>query len=157
MLLQVSVRELQNNMAVLTEEGGLKEATENNNIIICDSLLCNLMSAKIKKLPTHYKVMCGYECCIYPNSMNLYLLIWRDIHTKRLKDRSHNAQIRRSGEIVSHIFETHKNYIKPHGCHIHKKHLTWLWKQYVPVILYIIICLIGNVCYVVVINVQVLS
>ena len=51
--------------------------------------------------------------------MNSYLLTWRDCHLKRLKDRSHNAQNRRSDEISSHIFETYNNDVRPHGCHIY--------------------------------------
>ena len=47
------------------------------------------------------------------------LLTWRDIHMKHLKDRSHNAQNRKSGEISSHIFETYNISIQPHVCHIY--------------------------------------
>ena len=36
----------------------------------------------------------------------------------KLKDQSCNAQNRRSGEIVSCLFETYKNYVMPHGNHM---------------------------------------
>ena len=65
-----------------------------------------------------YKVMCSYECCISSKSIYSSLLTWRDNFLKHLKYRSHNAQKRRSGKISSRIFETFKNAVQPHGCHI---------------------------------------
>ena len=38
---------------------------------------------------------------------------------KNLKDKIHNAQNRRFGELSSCFYETYKNSVKPHGCHIH--------------------------------------
>ena len=66
-----------------------------------------------------YKVMCGCECCISSKSMHSYLLTWRDHRLKQLKDKNHNAQNRRSGEISSRIFETYNNAVGPHGFHIY--------------------------------------
>ena len=63
--------------------------------------------------------MCGCKCCISAKIMHHFLLIWRNRRLKHLKYRSHNAQNRRSGEISSHIFETYKNAVRPHGCHIY--------------------------------------
>ena len=51
--------------------------------------------------------------------MKFSLLTWLDCHLKNLKDRSQKAQNRRSGEISSRLFQTYKNYIRPHGCHIY--------------------------------------
>ena len=45
LLLQVSVRELHNNLVSDTDNGGIKEAIdEDDNIIISDSTLCSLLS-----------------------------------------------------------------------------------------------------------------
>ena len=63
--------------------------------------------------------MCGCECCISDNNIHSYLLTCRYCHLKQLKDRSHNTLNRSYGEIVSRIFETYKNSIRPHGCHIY--------------------------------------
>ena len=62
--------------------------------------------------------MYGCECLIYSYSMHMYLLTWRYRHIKKLKDRSQNAQNRKSGELSSHLFETYKNSVRPHGCYI---------------------------------------
>ena len=51
--------------------------------------------------------------------MHSYLSTCRDRHLKHLKDISKNIQNRRSGELSSCLFETYKNSVKPHGCHIY--------------------------------------
>ena len=48
-----------------------------------------------------------------------YLLTWYNSFFKNLKDRSHNAQNRRSGEISSRIFENCMNAVIPHGYHVY--------------------------------------
>ena len=49
-LLQVSVRELHNRLVSDAENGGLKEAIdEDDNIIISDSTLCSLLPPQLKK------------------------------------------------------------------------------------------------------------
>ena len=52
--------------------------------------------------------------------MHSYLLTFRDQYTKHLKDISHNTQNIRSGKLSGRLFETYKNYVRPHGCHIYK-------------------------------------
>ena len=70
-------------------------------------------------MTAQYKVMCGCECCISTKIMHLTLLTWRDLHLKHLKYISNNEQNRRSGELLSRLFETYKNYVIPHGCLIY--------------------------------------
>ena len=65
--------------------------------------------------------MCGCECCISAKSLHSPLLSWRDRHLKKLKDKSQNAQSRRSGEKSHHIYTTYKNTVMPHGRHIYDK------------------------------------
>ena len=38
---------------------------------------------------------------------------------KHLKDKSHNTQNSRSGELSNRFYKTYKNSLKPHGCQIH--------------------------------------
>ena len=59
------------------------------------------------------------DCYVSAKSMHSFLLTWLYCHLKHLKDISHNAQNRSSGEISSHIFETYKNTAQPHGCNIY--------------------------------------
>ena len=102
------------------EEGGIKEARDaDTNITISDSTLRKILPPQLKTVIYRYKVMCCCECCIYVKSMHSYPLTWRNFHLKHLKDRSHNAQRIRPGEISSRIFVTYKNYVQPHGCHIY--------------------------------------
>ena len=63
--------------------------------------------------------MCSCECLISAKGVNYFLLTWHNIGLIHLKDKSHNAQNRRSGEISIRIFETYKNYVQTHGCHIY--------------------------------------
>ena len=63
--------------------------------------------------------MCGCECCMSSKSIHYLLLTWLGCNLKHLKDRSHNAQNRGSGEIYSRIFKTYNNAVQPHGCHIY--------------------------------------
>ena len=51
--------------------------------------------------------------------MRYSLLTWDGHHMKHLKDRSHNAKNRRSGEISSCIFEIYNNYVGPHRFYIY--------------------------------------
>ena len=65
LLLQVSVRELHNSLVSDPNDGGLKDASdEDGEIIISDSTLCSLFPPQLKQMYTHYKIMCGCECCI---------------------------------------------------------------------------------------------
>ena len=75
LLLQVSVWEIQNRMVVLPEEIILKESfNEENNIIISDSMLCNILPPQLKKMYDRYKLICGCECCISAESMYSFFL-----------------------------------------------------------------------------------
>ena len=58
LLLQVSVRELNNIMVSPPDEGGLKEERDaDNNIIISDSTLKSIISPQLKNISAQYKVM----------------------------------------------------------------------------------------------------
>ena len=122
LLLQVYVRELHNRILSDPNHGGLKDARdEYGKIIISDSTLRSLLPPQLKQMSARYKVMCGCECCIYDKSIHSLLLSWRDRYLKKLKDKSQNAQSRRSGEKAHHIYTTYKNTVMPHGRHIYAK------------------------------------
>ena len=79
LLLQVSVRELHNNLVSDTEDGGLKEARDADiNTIISGSTLRPLLPPRLEKMSSRYKVMCGCECCISVNRINSSVLSWHD-------------------------------------------------------------------------------
>ena len=89
LLLQVSVRELHNILFSDPNDGGLKEARdEENNIIISGFTLGTLLSPQSKKISAQYKVMRGCECCISAKSIHASLLSWRDRYLKNSKIKS---------------------------------------------------------------------
>ena len=82
-LLQVSVRELHNILVSDPNDGGLKDARdEDDNIIISDYTLRSLLPPQLKQMFARYKVMCGCECCIYAKIMHSSLLSLRDRYLK---------------------------------------------------------------------------
>ena len=101
----MSVRELHNSLVSDPNDGGLKDARdEDGKIIISNSTLRLLLPPQLKQISARYKIMCGCECCIYTKSIHSSLLSWRDRHLKKLKDQIQNAQSRRSGEKAHHIY-----------------------------------------------------
>ena len=98
----MSGRELHNSLLSDTNDGGIKDARyEYGKIVISDSTLRSLFPPQLKKMSARYKVMCGCECCIYAKSIHSSLLSWSYMYLKKLKDKSQNAQSRRSGVDVA--------------------------------------------------------
>ena len=121
-LLQVSVRELHNSLISNTNDGGLKDARdEDSKIIIINSTLSLLLPPQLKQMSARYKIMCGCECFISDKSIHSSLLSWCDRYLKFFKDQSQNTQSRRSGEKAHHMYTTYKNTVMPHGRHIYVK------------------------------------
>ena len=105
LLLQVSVREIHNNLVSATKYGGLKEARdEDDKIIISDSALFSILPPRLEIMSSRYKVMCVCGFCISSKSMHSSLISWRDRYLKKLKDLSQNAQNRRSGGKENRIY-----------------------------------------------------
>ena len=80
-----------------------------------------MLPHQLKQMSAHYKIMCGCESCISVKIIHSSLLSWRDRYLKKLKDKSQNSQSRRSSEKAHHIYETYKNTVMPHECHIYAK------------------------------------
>ena len=63
LLLQVSVRELHIRLVSDPNNGGLKNARdEDGKIIISNSTLRSLLPPQLKQMSARYKIMCGCEC-----------------------------------------------------------------------------------------------
>ena len=61
----MSVRELHNSLVSDPNDGGTKDAMdENGKIVISDSTLRLLLPPQLKKISASYKNMCACECCI---------------------------------------------------------------------------------------------
>ena len=88
-LLQVSVKKLHNILVSDPNDGGLKDARdENGNIIISDYTLRSLLPPQLKQMSARYKIMCGCECCIYAKSIHSSFISWSDRYLKKIKDKS---------------------------------------------------------------------
>ena len=75
LLLQVSVRELHNSLVSDPNDGGPKDARdEDGKIIISDSTLRSLLPPQLKQMSAQYEVMCGCECLIFAKSIYSSLL-----------------------------------------------------------------------------------
>ena len=75
LLLQVSVRELYNILVSDPNDGGIKDARdEDGKIIISDSTLRSLLPPQLKQMSARYKIVCGCECCISAKSIHSSLL-----------------------------------------------------------------------------------
>ena len=87
-LLRVSVREPHNSLVSDLNDGGIKDARdEDGKIIISDSTLRLLLPPQLKQMYSRYMVMCGCECCISDKIIYSSLLSWRDRYLKKLKDK----------------------------------------------------------------------
>ena len=65
LLLQISIRELHNDMLLPPDEGGFKEARdETGNVRISDTALRALLPEQARKMTPRHKQMCGCEVCI---------------------------------------------------------------------------------------------
>ena len=109
LLLQVSVRELHNSLVSDPNDGGIKDATdEDDNIIISYSTLRSLLPPQLKQMSARYKVMCGYECYISDKNIHSSLLSRRDRYLKKSKIKE--KMLKEEGLVKKHI--TYMKYIK---------------------------------------------
>ena len=84
LLLQVSVRELHNRLLSGPNDGGLKDAKdEDDNIIISNYTLRSLFPPQLKQISAQYKVMCGCEYFISAKIIHSSLISWRDRYLKK--------------------------------------------------------------------------
>ena len=84
--------------------------------------LLSILPPQPKKMSVRYKVMRGYECCIYANRIRSPLLSWRDWYLKKFKDEKNNR-----------LFETYKNMWWRMGTIFMQQHLTQPWLKYVHI------------------------
>ena len=98
----MSVRELHNSLVSDPNDGGLKDARdEDGKIIISDSTLRLLLPPQPKQMFARYKIMCGCECCIFSKSIHSSLLSWRDRYLKNSRIKSKMLKV--EGLVRNHI------------------------------------------------------
>ena len=63
-LIQISIRELHNNLIKSKNEGGLEEVWNGKKLLVSDTGLRYMIPTNVKKLTSRYKQICGCEVCI---------------------------------------------------------------------------------------------
>ena len=63
-LIQISIRELKNDLVKPKNEGGLSEVWNGNKLLVSDTGLRYIISVNVKKFTPRYKQMCGCEVFI---------------------------------------------------------------------------------------------
>ena len=102
LLLQVSVRKLHNSLVSDPNYGGLKDSRhEDDNIIIIYYTFRSLLPSQLKQTSAHYKLMCGFECCISAKIIHSSLLTWLDRYLKNSKIKA--KILKAEGLVKNHV------------------------------------------------------
>jgi hypothetical protein len=89
LLLEISIRELHNDLIAPPKSGGLAEARDaEGHVIISDSVLRCLLPPQLRKMTERHKQMCGCEVCLKVISMQQSLNAWRHRWLRKLKDEA---------------------------------------------------------------------
>ena len=87
LLLQISIRELHNDMLLPPDEGGFKEAwDETGKVRISDTAMRALLPEQARKMTPRHKQMCGCEVCIQIRLHQIDLNAWRHRKLKLLTE-----------------------------------------------------------------------
>jgi len=90
LLLEISVRELHNDMIKPVSEGGLEGAIDDDGKqIVSDTMLRSLLPKNMRRMTERHKMMCSCEVCITPKRLQLTLNSWRQRFLKQM-DRDGN-------------------------------------------------------------------
>jgi hypothetical protein len=92
LLLQISIRELHNDMLLPPDQGGFVDAwDESGNPRISDTALRALLPEQARKMTPRHKQMCGCEVCIQIGSLQQSLNAWRHRRLKLLTELANAA------------------------------------------------------------------
>ena len=81
-LIQISIRELHNDLIKSKNEGGLSEVWNGNKLLVSDTDLRYIIPVNVKKFTPRYKQMCGYEVCIQAKQLQSSLNAWINRQSK---------------------------------------------------------------------------
>ena len=121
-LLQISVRELHNNLIKPEDQGGLKEAKDaSGNVIIRLTALHYLMPPQVKKMTDSHKIMCRCKSCVSASLLHESLKAWRLRHIQQLQ-----VMLEGTSSLCSYVkyaerYNTYKDAVYPNGTHVYKK------------------------------------
>ena len=91
-LLECSMRQLQNELIDSTDDGGLVGARYaiTNDVIISDTMLRSLAPPQLRPMADNHKMMCGCVICNTSKYMQESLNTWRRKQLKLMKEKAEN-------------------------------------------------------------------
>ena len=90
LLLECSMRQLQNELITSPDDGGLVGARHaiTNDVIISDTILRSLAPPQLRPMTDNPKMMCGCAICNTSKYMQEYLNAWRRKQLKFMKEKA---------------------------------------------------------------------
>jgi hypothetical protein len=114
LLLQISIRELHNDMLLPLDQGGFADAwDENGNVRISDTALRALLPEQARRMTPRHKQMCGCEVCIQIRSLQQSLNAWRHRKLKLLTELAAAATSEEEQEAIDTRKLSYKSQVMP--------------------------------------------
>jgi hypothetical protein len=114
LLLQISIWELHNDMLLPPDQGGFKEAwDENGNARISDTALCALLPEQAWRMTPWHKQMCRCEVSIQIRSLQQSLNAWRHRKLKLLTELSAAAMLNGERQAIEAQKLSYKSQVMP--------------------------------------------
>ena len=122
LLLEISVRELHNDLLDTPENGGLAEARdESGNILISDTALRYLLPPQLRRMTASHKQMCGCEKCLSIRSLQQSLNAWRFRYLRQLGDKANSLPEGEARQLALARLEDYRSAVLVDGKAIHPK------------------------------------
>ena len=77
-LIQISIREVHNDLIKSKNEGGISEVWNGNKLLVSDTGLRYIILVNVKKFTPNYKQICRCEVCIQEKQLQRSLNAWRN-------------------------------------------------------------------------------
>ena len=102
LLLECSMRQLQNEIIASPYDGGLVGArhAETNAVIISDTMLRSLAPPQLSPMIDKQKMMCGCAICNTSKYMQEFLNAWKRKQLKFMKEKAENSRGRGKDELT---------------------------------------------------------
>jgi hypothetical protein len=121
LLLQISIRELHNDLLSAGPLGLLGSRDASGAVIISDTALRSLLPPQLKKMSTKYKAMCGCELCIIMAQFQASLNAYRLSLLRRLENEAEECESPREKRIKKARSDNYREEVYPNSAHRHPK------------------------------------
>jgi len=122
LLLEISVRELHNDLLDTPENGGLAEARdESGDVLISDMALGYLLPPQLRRMTASHKQMCGCEKCLSIWSLQQSLNTWRFFYLRQLGVEANSLPEGEARQLALAQLEDYKSAVLVDGKAIHPK------------------------------------